>query len=233
MPLPHEENETGQEAAIRAARAALEGLSVVVAHGDRDALKSLVGAVGRRHTVMCQCATVAEILKTAAEQHPDMIVTGVDFPDGDGIDAIIRVGQENPVPAVVVAERRSLELVEKAMRDHVMAYLIEPIDPVDLEAAMVVAQARFDQFKELADEVDSLRQALDDRKTIERAKGVLMAAAKMTEEEAFGMLRRRAQDARSRLAVLAQGILDHGADHQPSPLAKNDEADVHRRREED
>ena len=214
MALPHQENETGQEAAIQAARAALEGLNVVVAHGDRDALKSLVGAVGRRHTVMCECATVAEILDTAAAHHPDMIVTGVDFPDGDGIDAIIRVGQEDPVPAVVVAERRSLELVEKAMRDHVMAYLIEPIDPVDLEAAMVVAQARFDQFKELADEVDSLRQALDDRKTIERAKGVLMAAAKMTEEEAFGMLRRRAQDARSRLAVLAQGILDHGADPQ-------------------
>ncbi len=212
-----ETNRVGQDAAVAAAREAMEGLNVVVAHGTERALKALVAAVGRCHRVMCECGSVAEILETAANEHPDMIVTGVTFPDGDGIDAIIRVGVEHPVPGVVVAERRSLELVEKAMKDHVMAYLIEPIDPVDLEAAMIVAQARFEQFRELSAEVDSLRQALEDRKIIERAKGVIMADGSMPEAQAFGVLRTRAQNARMKLADVARGILEHGSGHEPKP----------------
>lgn len=206
-----------QDAAIKAAREVAKGLDVLVAHGDATVLQSLVSKLAPRHRSLCSCATVAEMMGVARSTPPDLIVTGVDFPDGGGIGAIIELGKDVPLPAVLVAPRRSLELVEKAMHDHVMAYLIEPVDADELEAAIMVAQARFEQFKELADEVDSLRQALDDRKTIERAKGMLMAAAKMTEEEAFSMLRRRAQDARTRLADIAQGILDHGADHKPPP----------------
>lgn len=219
--------EIGQDAAVRAAREAIEGLNVVVAHGSEDALVALVAAVGRRHRVMCECATVAQMLETAANDHPDMIVTGVEFPDGDGIEAAIRIGVDNPVPAVVVAQRRSLELVEKAMRDHVMAYLIEPVDPVDLEAAMIVAQARFEQFRELSAEVDSLRQALEDRKVIERAKGVLMADRQLEEHAAFALLRSRAQNARMKLGDLARGILEHGTAYEPQP----GEAQAHGKRD--
>ncbi|MFI4882895.1 MAG: ANTAR domain-containing response regulator [Phycisphaerales bacterium JB064] len=213
-----------QDAAVEAARAAMEGLDVLVAHGSDHTLKALVAAVQRRHTVLCTCGTVAEVLETAEQNKPDLIVTGVVFPDGDGIDAVLRIGQEEPVPTVVVAERRSLSLVEKAMRDHVMAYLIEPIDPVDLEAAIVVAQARFEQFRVLASEVDSLRQALDDRKVIERAKGAIMADRHIEEQEAFAMLRSRAQNARMKMVDLAHGVLEHGPEYAPKPTNNSNHA---------
>jgi response regulator NasT len=209
----------GQETAMKAARSALEGLRVIVAHGNRESLKELTTVVEKRHSVMCECTTVGEVLGTASKRHPDMIVTGVDFPDGDGIDAVIQIGVDNPVPAVIVAERRSLELVEKAMRDHVMAYLIEPIDPVDLEAAIVVAQSRFEQFRELVDQVDSLKQALEDRKTIERAKGAIMAEKQLGEAEAFAILRSRAQNARVKMIEIARGVLESGADYEPKANA--------------
>ncbi len=215
MSQSHDEIDSGQQAAINAAKAALEGLNIIVAHGNDASLKALVAAVSNRHAVMCECSSVDAVLETARKRQPDMIITGVGFSDGDGIDAVIQVGMENPVPAVIVAERRSLELVEKAMRDHVMAYLIEPIDPVDLEAAIVVAQSRFEQFKELADQVDTLKQALEDRKTIERAKGAIMADKKLEEAEAFAILRGRAQNARIKIIEIARGVLEHGADFEP------------------
>lgn len=210
----------GRDTAIEAAREALAGLDIIVAHHDVRTRSALAAAVRERHTVLCECATVRETLETASQSRPDLVVTGVSFPDGDGIDAVIRVGAQNPIPAVVVAERRSLALVEKAMHDHVMAYLIEPIDPVDLEAAIVVAQARFEQFRELANEVDSLRQALDDRKVIERAKGAIMADQKIEEAQAFAILRSRAQNARVKIIDIARGVLEHGPAFEPAPGAR-------------
>lgn len=210
-----------ESVAIDAARSAREGLDIIVAHGQREPRDTLVSIIERRHTVICECGSVEKILETAAVKHPDMIVTGLTFDDGDGIDAVVRVGAENPVPSVIVAERRSLELVEKAMADHVMAYLIEPIDPIDLQAAIVVAQARFEQFQVMAQEVDSLRQALADRKVIERAKGAIIADQKIEEAQAFAVLRTRAQNARVKLVDVARGVLEHGPAFEParSPAA--------------
>jgi response regulator NasT len=210
----------GRDTAVEAARDALEGLRIIVAHRSEPVRQSLVAGVRVRHEVLCECGSVAEVLDTATRQRPDLIITGVEFHDGDGIDAVIRVSVERPIPAVVVAERRSMELVEKAMHDHVMAYLIEPIDPADLDAAIVVAQARFEQFRELAEEVDSLRQALEDRKVIERAKGAIMAHRQVAEAEAFGQLRSRAQNARVKIIEVARGILEHGPDFKADGQAQ-------------
>lgn len=205
----------GEKAAIEGATEAISGLDVIIAHGRDEMLQQLVSIVEQRHNVLCQCKSIGEMFETAAERQPRLIITGVVFPDGDGIDAVVRLGAEQPIPTVIVAERTSLGLVQKAMADHVMAYLMEPVDPIDLEAAIVVAHARFEQFEELAGEVDSLRQALADRKVIERAKGAIMADQQVEEAEAFAILRTRAQNARTKLIAVAQGILDNGPDYEP------------------
>lgn len=213
-------SQTPQDAASTAARQALDGLKVLVAHGRESALRELVGFVDRRHHVLCACSTVAHMLETAEHLQVDMVVTGVSFADGDGIEAVLKIGRAAPVPTVIVAERRSLQLVEKAMQDHVMAYLLEPIEQADLEAAIVVAMARFEQFRALEAEVESLQQALEDRKLIERAKGVIMAAKGLTEDEAFADLRTRAQNDRTRLIDAARVILE-----QPPTAAPPDDTD--------
>ncbi|MEQ8316657.1 MAG: ANTAR domain-containing protein [Phycisphaerales bacterium] len=206
----------GEHAAVEGAAEALHGLAVIVAHGRGEMVEQLASIVGRRHAVLCRCNTIQAMFEAAAEKRPQLIVTGIEFSDGDGIEAAVKLGSEKPVPTVIVAERRSLGLVQKAMADHVMAYLVEPIDPIDLEAAIVVARARFEQFEELAGEVDSLRQALADRKVIERAKGAIMADQQVEEAEAFAILRTRAQNARTKLVEVAQGILEHGPSFQPA-----------------
>lgn len=190
----------------------LEGLQIGVAHGSDDTLAELVDAVSRRHSVAFQAGTVASLMQSAKSDRPQLLVAGVTFPDGDGIDTAIELGKTDPMPSVIVTARRSLELVEKAMRDHVMAYLIEPVDPLELEAAVTVAWSRFQQLTELAGEVDDLKAALESRKLVERAKGVLMAREEISEGEAFARLRGTAQDTRRRMVDVANDILKEESD---------------------
>ena len=186
-------------------------LRIVVAHGDARIRDEIVTALKATHRVTATCEGAGCLRKTVREGRPDLIVTGIDFPDGDGIETVIELGQDNPIPSVIVTARRSLDMVEKAMDDHVMAYLIEPVTAEGLEAAIVVATSRFAQLEELAGQVEDLREALAHRKVIERAKGMLMALESMSEGEAFATLRRRAQDARKRIVDVANDVLDKAA----------------------
>jgi response regulator NasT len=121
---------------------------------------------------------------------------------------VVDLGRERPLPAVVVASDGSLQQVVKAMQDHVMAYLTEPVTPETLQAAVVVARVRFDQLRELESEVGNLRQALSDRKVIERAKGILMAQERLSEDEAYARLRSESQDRRVKIVQVAQQVVD-------------------------
>jgi len=184
-----------------------DSLNIVIAHGSDDVRAHIARDLDDRHRVVAEAGLIVE-LRAAVEQHrPDLIVSGIAYPDGDGLDTLINLGQTRPLPAVIVTARRSIALVEKAMRDHVMAYLIEPVKKEELEAAIVVAWSRHEQLDALMGEVDDLRTALDNRKIIERAKGVLMATQNISEADAFATLRRRAQDARRKIADVADDVL--------------------------
>jgi len=182
-------------------------LNIVLAHGSEGTRQEVERAIEGSHTVAASCRTAAELAASASRLAPDLIVTGVSFPDGDGIQTVIRLGERRPIPAVIVTARRSMDLVVKAMRDHVMAYLIEPVTREDLLAAIIVAWSRFEQLRELEEQIGDLQCALEQRKVIERAKGILMASGGLTEQEAFARLRRTAQDRRKRMTDVAEEIL--------------------------
>ena len=184
-----------------------ETLRLIIAHGKPGVRDEIRKTVQSEHTIGAECVSVSELHDAVSSGWPDLIITGIEFPDGDGLDAVIRIGCERPLPTVVVTSKRSLNLVEKAMQDHVMAYLIEPVQADELNAAIVLAMGRFEQLQELSGEVDDLRQALDDRKHIERAKGILMGLKGLSESEAFVFLRTEAQNERVKLIEIARRIL--------------------------
>lgn len=188
-----------------------ESLNLILGHPSPETLSELQAILKPKHKIVASCDTVARIREAAQSNRPDLIVTAIAFPDGDGLDTIIKIGQDKPLPAVILTSKRSLALVEKAMLDHVMAYLIEPVQDEELHAAIIVAHGRFRQLEELTAEVEDLRQALQDRKIIERAKGVLMATQSIDEAKAFASLRKAAQDHRIRLVEAAQRTLDEHA----------------------
>lgn len=193
----------------------IKNLRLVVAHSSDDILQILRESLSERHQILASCNSVAELQSSIKRDKPDLVITGITFPDGNGLDTMIEIGEKDPLPSVIITASRSLKLVEKAMEDHVMAYLMEPVRPDELEAAIVVAESRFEQFQSLSEEVKDLRQALQDRKVIERAKGVLMADG-MSELDAFKKLRSESQSRRLKMAEIAQEILD-GAEQGSSP----------------
>lgn len=184
-----------------------ETLRVVVAHADGQTLDAVVRGLGPERRVIESCSSAGELRAAVGRHSPDLLVSGVTFPDGDGLEVCIEIGRERPLPVVIVTARRSMELVTKAMQDHVMAYLIEPVRPEDLRAAVIVAWSRYRQLRELEEEVGNLREALEQRKLIERAKGVLMASGGLTESDAYSQIRAASQDARTPMVRIAERVL--------------------------
>src|SRR5262249_15628083 len=111
------------------------------------------------------------------------------------------------IPVIVVSAYHDSGLLERAQKDHILAYLVKPIKRADLETAIAIAVRRFEQFQDLRGEADSLRQALEDQKAIEQAKMILMKTAHIDESEAFLQLRRLARAQNRKLVEVAQIIV--------------------------
>src|SRR5262249_38602247 len=144
------------------------------------------------------------------EHGPDLLVLDIHLPDLDGLEALRHITQVQPVAAVALTGDRDPELVRRALEDNILAYLLKPVDARQLRAAVQVAWARFQEFCALRSENESLHQALQDRKLIEKAKGVLMQRHGWSEEAAFARLRGAAMDRRARLVQVAREVLDGG-----------------------
>ena len=129
------------------------------------------------------------------------------MPEMDGIDAAVRLYRETAVPVILVSAFHDPGLIERAETDHVMAYLVKPIKQADLEPAIALAMRRFEQFQHLRREANDMRQALEDRKVIERAKGILMKRASLDEPGAFRRLQKTASDKNLELVEAAKMIV--------------------------
>jgi two-component system, response regulator PdtaR len=138
---------------------------------------------------------------------PDLVITDVKMPTLDGIDAAAQIYRDNPLPVILVSAYHDAALIERAEADHVMAYLVKPIKQADLEPAIALAMRRFEQFQELRREAADLRQALEDRKIIERAKGLLMKKTDLDEPAAFRRLQKLASEKNLKLVEIARMIV--------------------------
>jgi response regulator NasT len=159
------------------------------------------------HQVVAVCSNGRELVEQVRITQPDLVITDIKMPDMDGIEAATQLYQEYPVPVILVSAHHEPELIERAEADHIMAYLVKPIKQSDLEPAIALAMRRFSQFQELRQQAADLRQALEDRKVIERAKGILMKRACLDELDAFRRLQKLASEESRKLIDIAHMIL--------------------------
>jgi response regulator NasT len=188
---------------------ALPSLKLVVAEDDdtvRQFLKETLERLG--HRIVGEASNGADMVRTVLDAEPDVVVFDIHMPRLDGLDALRQIYQERIVAAVAITADRDQELVRRALGEHVLAYLVKPIDAHHLGPALQVAWARFEELHSLSVENASLKQNLQNRKLIERAKGVLMKRHRWTEAEAFRRLQRAAMNRRTTMAVLAQDVLN-------------------------
>lgn len=159
------------------------------------------------HVVVAVADTGRELAEKCREQRPDLVITDIKMPDMDGIDAASRIYRDAAVPVILVSAHHDPATVARAEADFVMAYLVKPIKRSDLEPAIAIAMRRFEQFQALRQEAADLKQALEDRKAIEKAKGVLMKKAGLGEADAFRRLQKLASDKNQKLIAIARMIL--------------------------
>ena len=145
-----------------------------------------------------------------AEQIPaDLYLLDIEMPVADGLEVAERLTEAGlRRPVVVVTGVDDPALIDRAITSGVAAYLTKPIDDLELEAAIKLAFARHAEFEELESQVDEAQQALADRKVVERAKGLLMTALQLSEQDAFRRLQITARERNLKLADVAQRIVE-------------------------
>jgi response regulator NasT len=148
-----------------------------------------------------------EAIALAREQQPDLAIMDVKMPKLDGIEAARRILDERPIPIVMLTAYGQDELVSRAVEAGVFGYIVKPFREGDLLPAIRTARARHEELTALRDEAESLSEALAARKTIERAKGLLMEKEGLTEQEAFARLRKASQISGRPLKVIAEAVV--------------------------
>lgn len=148
-----------------------------------------------------------EAVELARSEQPDLAILDVKMPRLDGIDAARRILDERPIPIVMLTAYGQDDLVARAIEAGVFAYLAKPFREQDLLTAIQTARARFADFQAVREEADSLAEALEARKAIERAKGILMEKEGLTEHEAFVRLRDASQTSGRTMKVIAEALV--------------------------
>ncbi|MCD0462689.1 ANTAR domain-containing response regulator [Roseiconus lacunae] len=185
--------------------------TIYLAHHDsasREVLEAILSTLGHQLSLVTDSGK--ELIERALATPADLLVASPMLSDMDGIEALIQIGNVNPTPSIIVARDDDLSQVERAMDDHVMAYLVEPVTAESLQPAIFLCEKRFNHLQSLEEKVASLEQKLSDRKQIELAKGIIMQVRKLDEPEAHRFLQNTARRTRRRLVEVAKQIVDGG-----------------------
>ena len=185
-----------------------ESLRIAIADDEPPLLQDLEETlVGMGHQVVATAQTGSDLVDRCCERTPDLVITDIKMPDMDGLEAASRIRETHPVPVVIVSAYHDPEFIERASQEHVMAYLVKPINDDSLKTSIHVAMRRFREFQALFEEADGLNRALEERKLIERAKGFLMKRGGLAEPDAFRRLQELASTKHQRMAEIAQSII--------------------------
>lgn len=163
-----------------------------------------------------------ELVEQCRETNPDLVITDIVMPNLDGVEALKVVGREHPVPGIIVSAHHDDELVRRALHEQVLAYLVKPITTEDLQPAITLAMQRFREFEALRGQAEDLKQALEDRKTLERAKGILMARTGLSEPDAFRRLQLLSSTQNRKMVDVARMIV--AADQAFAPVLPEETA---------
>ncbi len=160
------------------------------------------------YVVIGEAADGEQAVEKAETLRPDLVIMDVKMPKMDGIDAASIIAERRIAPVVILTAFSQRDLVERARDAGAMAYLVKPFGRKDLMPAVELAVSRFRELVALENEVAGLTDRLETRKTVERAKGLLMARHGLTEPEAFRWIQRSAMDRRTTMKVVAQAVLE-------------------------
>lgn len=181
---------------------------VLVADDDNHVISSLSQLLETAgYSVVGKARTGREACLLNAELDPDVVLLDLKMPDMDGVEAAEQIMDTHPAPVVLCTAYCDEELVACAARAGVYAYVLKPFRLAELVSAITVARHRYADVQGLQQEVGSLEKALEERKLIEKAKGIIMRTRGVDEEQAHKYLQRESQRRSQKAVELAQAII--------------------------
>lgn len=159
------------------------------------------------HEIVGEAANGQEAVQLAQKLHPDIVIMDVKMPVMDGLTAAQQITEDEIAPVLLLTAYSQQDIVARATEAGVIAYLVKPVREQQLFPAIEVAVSRFRAWQELGRELDELKESLATRKLVDRAKGILMTAHKMTEQEAYRKMQQFSMAKRISLKKLAEEII--------------------------
>lgn len=143
----------------------------------------------------------------AREVKPDVIIMDIKMPDMDGIEAADILTRERIAPVLLLTAYSQRDLVDRAKEAGVVGYLVKPFREQEIVPAIEIARARFQEFSELQKQIGDLKETLETRKLVDRAKGILMDTQGLTEHEAFRKIQKMSMNTRKPMREIAEAIV--------------------------
>src|SRR5215471_19723533 len=190
----------------------------------RMGLKTMLEEHG--YQVVGEAADGEQAVTLAAKASPDLIFMDIKMPGLDGIAAASTIMARAPKPIILLTAWSERDLVQRAQEAGVLAYLVKPVREAELIPAIEVAMARFQELRSLQNEVGTLKETLETRKFVERAKGILMKREGVDEQEAFLRIQRQSRNSRTPMREIAKAILVSDDLRQHSAPAQASRIDV-------
>jgi len=171
-------------------------------------LKSMLADLG--FDEILECGDGAKAVEMALGTFPDMAILDVSMPGMDGITAAIEIRKKLKIPIMLLTSACDSATVKRATASGIAAFLTKPLRQQDLLPAIEIALQHVEEVEILKEKIDDLRELIENRKIIEKAKGLLMEKDNVSEAEAYRIMQKSAMDKRKTLRQVADGILKDG-----------------------
>ena len=171
----------------------------------RAAVAEAVSAEGG--SVVGNGSRAEDAVRLVDKHRPDVLLLAIGLPAGDGVEAARHVMATLPCALVLLTSHADPEVAARAVEAGVLGFLVKPLRSAELGPALDVAVARFRELEAFRNENEELRQKLESRKLVDRAKGLLMTRLGLSEPEAFRRIQQTAMDTRKTMAHVAQALL--------------------------
>lgn len=183
-------------------------LKILIADDDpiiRLDLKQMLASLD--YEVVAEAGDGQEAVQLAESTSPDVCVLDVKMPVMDGIDAAASIAGQGIAPVILLTAYSDRELIERAKSAGVFGYLVKPFKPSDLPPAIEVARSRFEQNQQLSKEISGLSERFEARKSVDKAKGILMQRHSIDEAAAYRQIQTQAMRDRKTMRDVADEII--------------------------
>ena len=185
-----------------------EPLSIIVVEPDRDRALMIVDSLREAgDNDIRVISEISSLSRQIAELQPDIVIVDLASPTRDMIEELTLATSPLERPVAVFADRSDDSMTKAAIEAGVSAYVVDGLRPERLRPVMSAAVARFNMFRRMRDELTETKRALEERKIIDRAKGLLMKARGISEDEAYALLRKTAMDQGKKIRDVAQALV--------------------------